>query len=66
MQHLAYEICELPSGQFALIETMADEADVRLDMEGTFQGDTFPTREAAERELARRREDAARAAAKAA
>lgn len=56
MKRHTYEICELPSGRFALIETINDDASVRLDMEGSFEGETFATREAAEIERARRQQ----------
>lgn len=54
MQRSTYEICELPSGRFALIQTVTDDGDVRLPMDGSFEGDTFATRADAEQERARR------------
>lgn len=66
MKRRTYEVCELPSGRFALIETVNDDADVRLGMDGGFEGDTFATRETAEQERARRQQDDAKSSAKAA
>lgn len=66
MKRRTYEICELPSGRFALIATMNDDAEVRLDMDGGFEGDTFATRAAAEQERKRRQQADAKSSAEAA
>jgi hypothetical protein len=66
MKRRTYEVCELPSGRFALIETVNDDADVRLGMDGDFEGDTFATREAAELERRRREQADAKSHTKAA
>lgn len=66
MKRRTYEICELPSGRFALIATTNDDADVRLEMDGSFEGDTFPTRAAAEHERKLRQQADAKSAAAAA